>query len=99
MCLGNSGIQDGVMLQINSLSGKQATPDPGACPLQASHHSAAKPEQNGKRNKLEELMEKDKAAKRAKLEREKALNGAGKAGKAVNGRQDPPGCAPASQSR
>lgn len=87
MCLGNSGIQDGVMLQINSLSGKQATPDPGACPLQASHHSAAKPEQNGKRNKLEELMEKDKAAKRAKLEREKALNGAGKA---VNGRQDPP---------
>ncbi len=62
--------------------------------VQASHHSAAAiPEQNGKRSKLEELMEKDKAAKRAKLEREKALSGAGKAGaagKASNGRQDPP---------
>ena len=32
-------------------------------------------------------MEKDKAAKRAKLEREKALSAAGKAGQ---GRQDPP---------
>ena len=38
-------------------------------------------------------MEKDKAAKRAKLEREKALGAAGKAGapgKAGGGRQDPP---------
>lgn len=58
--------------------------------LQASHHSASKPEQNGKRSKLEEVMEKDKAAKRAKLEREKALSGAGAAGKAATGRQDPP---------
>ena len=39
-------------------------------------------------------MEKDKAAKKAKLEREKALGAAGKAagtnGKAGNGRQDAP---------
>ena len=35
-------------------------------------------------------MEKDKAAKKAKLERERALSGAGTAGKAGNGRQDPP---------
>ena len=63
--------------------------------LQGPHDSAApRDDQSRKRSKAEELMEKDKAAKRAKLEREKALGAAGKAaganGKAGNGRQDAP---------
>ena len=65
---------------------------------QGPHDSAApKDDQSRKRSKAEELMEKDKAAKRAKLEREKALGAAGKAagaagkaGKAGIGRQDAP---------
>ena len=62
---------------------------------QGPHDSAApKDDQSRKRSKAEELMEKDKAAKRAKLEREKALSAAGKAagalGKTGNGRQDAP---------
>ena len=63
--------------------------------LQGPHDSAAtKVDQSRKRSKAEELMEKDKAAKKARLERERALGAAGKAagasGKAGNGRQDAP---------
>jgi len=65
-----------------------------SCFLQAPHNSSASNQQPQKRSKLEELMEKDKAAKKAKLEREKALGAASKAqgaaGKAGNGRQDAP---------
>ena len=59
--------------------------------VQAGGGGAAAPK---KRSKLEELMEREQAFKKAKIEREKAGAGAG-----PSGRPTRPGCSPASPSR